>query len=37
VAGPDSHTFADGDLDVLRQYATEAMRRIETRRVELRS
>lgn len=37
VAGPDSHTFADGDLDVLRQYATEAMRRIEKRRVELQS
>lgn len=35
VAGPDTHVFTEADLQTLRRYASEAVRRIETRRVEI--
>ncbi|GAB1343969.1 GAF domain-containing protein [Gemmatimonas sp.] len=35
VAGPDTHVFTESDLQTLRRYAGEAVRRIETRRVEI--
>lgn len=35
VAGPDTHEFTETDLTTLRRYANEAVRRIETRRVEI--
>jgi GAF domain-containing protein len=35
VAGDDARSFTEGELDTLRRFANEAMRRLETRRVEL--
>lgn len=37
VAGPDTHEFTAADLETLRRFAAEAIRRLETRRVEVRS
>lgn len=34
VAGPDAHVFSEADLQTLSRYATEATRRLETRRLE---
>lgn len=34
VAGPDAHQFSETDLQILRRFAAEAVRRLETRRVE---
>lgn len=37
VAGTESRDFSEADLQTLKRFAAEAMRRIETRRVEVRS